>query len=268
MSLINPIEQYIDKENNFYGSFLIEPLESGQGITLGNALRRTLLSDISGFAITGVRINNLTHEFASVEGIREDILEILLNLKEIIFQPCLKSSMTEYTSKKKAFLHIQGPCIVTAGLFFLPKNLLKIINPNQYICTIVNDSELYLELDIEKGFGYQLIEQKEKKSIADEIDQNKPITLRIDSTFVPIRNVNYKIKLIHDSKGHIKESLILEIITNGSITPKRSLQEAIKIIFDLFYPLLLDNTFLSFSKELINFSNHENLTLNKPNNKE
>ena len=90
MSTLSCIESYINKEKNYYGSFLIEPLEIGQGITVGNALRRTLLSDLTGFAITGVRINDLKHEFAVVEGLREDILEILLNLKEIIF----KSSFT------------------------------------------------------------------------------------------------------------------------------------------------------------------------------
>jgi len=86
MSTLTCIETYIDNEQNHYGCFIIEPLESGQGITLGNALRRTLLSDLTGFSITGVRINDLKHEFSIVEGLREDILEILLNLKEIIFK--------------------------------------------------------------------------------------------------------------------------------------------------------------------------------------
>ena len=86
MSAITCIETYINKDQTYYGSFLIEPLEIGQGITLGNTLRRTLLSDLTGYAITGVRINNLKHEFSIIEGLREDILELLLNLKEIVFQ--------------------------------------------------------------------------------------------------------------------------------------------------------------------------------------
>ena len=86
MSTLNCIETYIDKEQNYYGCFLIEPLETGQGITIGNALRRTLLSDLTGYSITGVRINNLKHEFSVVKGLREDILEVLLNLKEVIFK--------------------------------------------------------------------------------------------------------------------------------------------------------------------------------------
>ena len=90
MSTLNCIETYINKEKNYYGSFIIEPLEIGQGITVGNALRRTLLSDLTGFAITGVRINDLKHEFALVEGLREDILEVLLNLKEIILRAHLQ----------------------------------------------------------------------------------------------------------------------------------------------------------------------------------
>ena len=85
MSTLNCIESYIDQEKNYYACFLIEPLEVGQGITLGNALRRTLLSDLSGFAITGVRMNDVKHEFSALEGVREDVLEILLNLKEVVF---------------------------------------------------------------------------------------------------------------------------------------------------------------------------------------
>ena len=140
MSTLTCIETYIDREKNHYGCFVIEPLETGQGITLGNAIRRTLLSDLTGFSITGVRINDLKHEFSIVEGLREDILEVLLNLKEIIFKSSFLVKEKNVNLKTKGFLQIKGPVIVTAGMFKLPKNLLKIINPNQYICTIVDNS--------------------------------------------------------------------------------------------------------------------------------
>jgi len=247
MSTLHCIESYIDKEQNHYGAFLIEPLEIGQGITLGNALRRTLLSDLTGFSITGVRINNLKHEFSVIEGLREDILEILLNLKEIIFKHSFSSKENVEKLELKGFLNVKGPIIVTAGMLNLPKKVLKIINPNQYICTVVDNSELYLEIDIENGKGYRLTEESRKEKIEKKFSISKPSTLFIDAIFMPIKKVNYKIKLIHDTKGNIKESLLLEVITNGSITPKRSVQESLKILMNLFYSLFITPNFLKIS---------------------
>ena len=250
MTKLNCIESYIDKDQNHYGCFLIEPLEIGQGITLGNALRRTLLSDLTGFAITGVRINNLKHEFSIIEGLREDILEILLNLKDIIFKVSFPLQEKKDLNSCKGFIDVQGPIIVTAGMLKLPKNVVKVINPNQYICTIVDDSHFYLEIDIEQGKGYRLAEENRKRKIDEKFSILKPSTLIIDSIFLPIRKVNYKIKLIHDTKGNIKESLNLEILTNGSITPKRSLQESLKILMNLFYPLFINPNFMVISSQL------------------
>ena len=255
MNKLTCIENYIDTNNNHFGSFLIEPLELGQGITLGNSLRRTLLSDLTGLAITGVRINNLKHEFSIIEGLREDILEVLLNLKEIKFKNSFsfKENLSLASSsgfKLKGFLKIKGPIVITAGMFNLPKNIIKIINPNQYICTIVDNSEIYLEIDIEKGKGYRLGEEYIKYP-------KKRSTLFIDALFMPIKKVNYKIKLIHDTEGNIKESLNLEILTNGTISPERSLQESLKILINLFYPLFVNPNFLMASSELSNNINKE-----------
>ncbi len=255
-NILNCIETSIDEQKNMCSSFIIEPLETGQGITLGNSLRRTLLADLTGFAITGVRINNLKHEFSIIEGIREDVLEILLNLKEIIFKPSL--ILKEKVNQKgniaslqfKAFLNVKGPLIVTAGMLFLPKDAFQIINPEQYICTIIDDSNLYLEIDIENGVGYQLTDESRKKKFKEKLSILKPTTLFVDAIFMPVKRVNYKIKLIHDSYGNIKESLYLEIYTNGSITPKRSLNEAIKILINLFSSLLITPELLTISSEL------------------
>lgn len=264
-TVLNCLDTSVDTEKNILGSFLIEPLETGQGITLGNSLRRTLLSDLTGFAITGARINNLKHEFAIVEGIREDILEILLNLKEITFKPSLllkekiSNNGGKIPLKFKSFLNVQGPVIVTAGMFFLPKDAFKIVNPEQYICTIVDNSNLYLEIDIENGVGYQLIDESRKRNIPEKLSTLKPTTLLVDALFMPVKKVNYKIKLIHDSYGNIKESLYLEILTNGSITPKRSLQEAIKLLMQLFYSLFLTPQLLAISTNFFkNESKREN----------
>jgi len=140
--------------------------------------------------------------------------------------------------------------IVTAGLFQLPENNIQIINPSHYICTIIDNSEFYLEIDIENGKGYKLIDETRKQIKEKQFSITKPTTLYVDALFMPIKKVNYKIKLINDTKGNIKESLFLEIITNGSITPKRSLKEALKIIMHLFYFLFISTNFFSLSEEL------------------
>ena len=258
-STLTCIETYVDKEERHYGCFLIEPLEIGQGITLGNSLRRTLLSDLTSFSIVGARINNLKHEFATVEGLREDVLEVLLNLKEVIFKHSFAfDEKTDFT-KLKGFLNVKGPMIITAGMLNLPKNILKIINPNQYIATVTDNSELYIEIDIEKGKGYRLTEENNIQKNDIKLSNLEPATLSVDAIFMPIKKVNYKIKLINDSQGNIKESLNLEIWTNGSITPKRSLQESIKILMNLFYPLLITPSFLNVSSELSKRFFKENL---------
>lgn len=251
MSTLTCIETYIDKNKNHYGCFIIEPLEIGQGITLGNALRRTLLSDLTGYSISGVKINNVKHEFSIIEGLREDVLEILFNLKEIIFQKSYRFQPEKELFQLKGFLHAKGPLIVTAGMFQLPKNYLSILNPNLYICTIVDNSEFYLEIDIENGKGYKLSEEirKEKKK-KNLVSSKFPSTFFLDTLFMPIKKINYKIKLIYDTSGNIKESLTFEILTNGSITPKRAIQEGLKILVTLFSSLFLNSNFFEISKNL------------------
>jgi DNA-directed RNA polymerase subunit alpha len=245
---INILESHFNEKENYFTSFLIEPLDIGQAITLGNSLRRSLLSDLTTYGLTGVRINNLTHEFAIIEGSREDVLEILLNLKEIKFKTSYLP--TKFGKKFTAYLNVQGPLVVTASMFLLPPDFATILNPKQYICTITDDSNLYIELDIERGKGYTLIEEKAKNNIKERFYPTRPSTLLVDSLFMPVKKVNYKIKLIHDSRGNIKESLILEITTNGTITPKRALQEALKNLLDLFVTVMGSPDFLTISSEV------------------
>lgn len=237
MIKLNLVENLNRNTELNFNSFVIEPLNVGQGITLGNALRRILISDITGFAVTGTRINNLKHEFSTIQGVREDVLEIMLNLKEIVIKNSFsllskRNNSENFDFKFKGYLNVKGPCVVTAGLFNLPKSFLSIINPNQYICTIEDNSELYIEIDLKRGKGY-LINSYENSKVANSN------TLLIDSVFTPIRKVNFKIKLITDSYGNIKESLVLDIATNGSITPRRALQESLKVLLNLTYPLLI-----------------------------
>lgn len=258
MNKITCIENYINysKENTSqFSCFIIEPLELGQGITLGNSLRRTLLSELNGYTITGVRLNDLKHEFENSKGIREDTLEILLNLKEILFKGPSYTKNDTLKSKITFTLNIRGPAIITAGLLSTPINksddLIQIINPSAYICTLTDKSLFYLELDVEKNKGYILNENSKFEDIKNVLYPLKPNTLLIDSIYMPILNVNYKIKIINDTKGHIKESLHMNIITNGTISPHRCLKEALKILLKLLVPLFLDSEFLNLYSELL-----------------
>jgi DNA-directed RNA polymerase subunit alpha len=218
-----------------HGQFIINSLKTGQGITIGNQLRRVLLGDLGGIAISSVRIAGITHEFSTIPGVREDILEILLNLKGIVLKT--KTKTTQFGRLK-----IQGPRVITAGLIQLPSDL-EIINPNHYIATISTSNILEIELKFEYGTGYRLASQ----SFSEE-DENY---LQLDTIFMPVQKVDFKIENVYDTNNNISEKLLLDIWTNGSISPNDALQSAAQIIIDLF-SLLISN------KETTK-SNHLNL---------
>ena len=201
-----------------YGQFLINQLEPGQGITIGNHLRRVLLGDLGGTAISAVRIVGIRHEFATIPGVREDILEILLNLKGIV----IKSNTTDV---KFGRLKVQGPLVVTADLISLPTGL-EIVNSNHYIATISTSINLEIEFKIEYGTGYKLASQM----FTDE-DKN---FLQIDSIFMPVQKVNFKIENVYDKSNVIKERLIIDIWTNGSISPEQAIFSGSNLIINLF----------------------------------
>ena len=223
MFTIQCVESYIDKDNLDYGCFKIEPLDGGHSITIGNTLRRILLSELIGPAITSVRINNIKHEFSAISGVREDVLDIILNLKEIRFRGT-KHCATNLN------LQVIGPSVITAEQLITPSHL-EVVNKKQYIATVHDSTLVEMELKIEYGKGYCFASQN--TSVENEDD-----FLMVDANFSPIRRVNYKIKLLPLDGNQIKESLIFEIWTDGSITPARSLKEASKLAMNLFYPLL------------------------------
>ena len=148
---IECVESKNDTARDQYGKFILQPLDQGQGITVGNALRRVLLSDLEGVAIVAVRIAGINHEFSTISGVREDVLEILLNLKEVV----LKSYSKEPSVGR---LRVQGPAIVTASNFDLPSEV-ELIDPKQYIATICNNNILEMEFRIDSGRGYQIVEK-------------------------------------------------------------------------------------------------------------
>jgi DNA-directed RNA polymerase subunit alpha len=196
-------------------------LEKGQGTTLGNALRRTLLSDLEGAAIVAVRIAGVSHEFSTIPGVREDVLEILLNLKEIVFRTETKEPMV-------GRLSIQGPTIVTAGNFDLPSEV-EVMDSNQYIATICGNNTLEMEFRIETNKGYHLIEKGGEEPSID--------FLQVDAVFMPVRKVSYKVEDSRQNNESIQDELTLEIWTNGSITPHEAISEGSEILTSLFSPL-------------------------------
>ena len=204
------------------GQFLINSLEIGQGITIGNILRRVLLGDIGGNSITAVRIAGIKDEFSILQGVREDILEILLNLKGIV----LKSKMIEPQFGR---LKIQGPAVITANLIQFPSSV-EVINPNHYIATISNNSIVEIEFKIEYGTGYRLASQ----SFSEQSDN----FLQIDSIFMPVQKVNFRVENIYDNSNKVTERLIIDIWTNGSILPEDAISQASKIIIDLFNSII------------------------------
>jgi len=216
-----------------HGQFVINSLRPGQGITIGNQLRRVLLGDLGGVAISAVRIAGITHEFSTIPGVREDILEILLNLKGIVFKS--KTQDTQFGRLK-----IQGPCVVTADLIQLPSDL-EIVNPNHYIATISTANILEIEFKFEYGTGYRLASQ----TFLDEAENY----LQLDTIFMPVQKVDFKIENVYDAGNNISERLLLDIWTNGSISPNEALESAAQIIIDLF-TLLINNKNMNETNQL------------------
>jgi DNA-directed RNA polymerase subunit alpha len=216
-----------------YGQFVINSLKPGQGITIGNQLRRVLLGDLGGVAISAVRIAGVTHEFSTIPGVREDILEILLNLKGIVFKS--KTKNTQFGRLK-----VQGPIVVTADLLQLPSDL-EIVNPNHYIATISTSNILEIEFKFEYGTGYKLASQ----AFLDDSENY----LQLDTIFMPVQKVDFKIENVYDTVNNISERLLLDIWTNGSISPNQAVESAAQIIIDLF-TLLINNKNMNETSQL------------------
>ena len=204
-----------------YGKFSVQPLERGQARTVGNALRRTLLSDLEGTSIIAVRISGINHEFSTIPGVKEDVLEILLNLKAITLR---NRSQEPHIGR----LRLQGPAVITAGLLDLPPEI-EVIDPCQYIATICSNNIFEIELKIENGRGYQLSNGEFNNSMKD--------FLLIDAVFMPVYKVNYYIEESCSIAKINEERLILELWTNGSISPHNAVIQAANILHNLFYSL-------------------------------
>jgi DNA-directed RNA polymerase subunit alpha len=219
-----------------YGKFEFRPLEPGYGITIGNALRRILLSSLEGYAITTVKIDKVDHEFATIKGVMEDVTEIILNLKQIRF----KREVEDFDSEKVS-ISITGQEIFTAGDINKFMTGFRVLNPELIICRMEPEVKLQMDITINKGRGY--VPSAENKPIDAEFG-----VIPIDSIYTPIKNVKYAIENYRVEQKTDYEKLVFEITTDGSIHPKDALKEAAKI---LIYHFML------FSDEKITIDSDE-----------
>ncbi len=210
------------ESNERTGQFEFRPLEPGYGVTVGNALRRILLSSLEGFAITSVRVEGVDHEFSTVKGVVEDVTEIILNLKQVRFK-----QQIEGTSSEKLMVTVSGKDTFTAGDIGNFTSAFQVLNPDLVIANLDKKIKLELEVTIGKGRGYVPAEENKIS--------NAPIgTIFTDSIFTPIKNVKYNIENFRVEQKTDYEKLIIDLITDGSITPKDALQEAAKILIHHF----------------------------------
>jgi DNA-directed RNA polymerase subunit alpha len=212
-----------------YGKFVCEPLERGFGITLGNSLRRIILSSLYGAAITAVRFDTVMHEFSVVPGVLEDVSEIILNLKEVRLK-------TDSADTRLVRLEKEGEGVVTAGDIVSDDGRVEVLNPDHPICNLSADSKLYMELTVNVGTGYALSEANK--------DEEAPIgTIPIDAIFSPIKRVNYVVGNARVGQRTDYDKLTLEIWSDGSVSPEDALAYGAKIFKEQL------NVFINFDEE-------------------
>ncbi len=237
MSILNfqkPEEVIMINNQNHVGDFEFRPLEPGYGLTIGNALRRVLLSSLEGFAITSVKIKGVDHEFSTIKGVVQDVTEIILNLKQIRF----KQQIVD-VEEEKALISLKNQKTFTAKDIANSLSSFQVLNPDVLICEMETSVNFEIEILIEKGRGYVSAEENEN-------EESSIGTISIDSIFTPIRNVKYNIENYRVGQKTDYEKLNITIETDGSIDPKQALTEASKILIQHF---------LLFSDEKINLEN-------------
>jgi len=231
-----PDKVIMNEANEFQGSFEFRPLEPGFGMTIGNALRRILLSSLEGFAITNVKFDGVLHEFSTIEGVVEDVTEIILNLKKVRFKQQINNENSE-----KVNIVIGDQDVFKAGDINKFLSVFQVLNPDELICQLDPSVKFSMELTITKGRGYVPAEENK--------DPNAPVgTIAIDSIHTPIKNVKYNIEDYRVEQKTDYEKLLIDIETDGSIHPKDALKEAAKILI---------HHFMLFSDEKITLETEE-----------
>ena len=203
--------------DNFFGKFEFRPLEPGYGVTVGNALRRILLSSLEGFAITSIRIDGVKHEFSTIPGVIEDVTNVILNLKKVRFK-----QVVEEIENEKVTITVSGTEVFKAGDIGKSLTGFEVLNPDLVICHLDSSASFQIDITINKGRGY--VPADENRNPADDVN-----VIPIDSIYTPIRNVEYAVENFRVEQKTDYEKLILEITTDGSIHPKEALKEAAKI---------------------------------------
>ena len=218
--MANPIFKVKEeKVNGTHSIFIIEPLDPGYGHTLGNALRRILLTSIPGAAVTSIKISGVKHKFSTIAGVKENVVDILLNIKGLNFK------FTDSSDKGSVSLSVKGPKKITGGDFDLPENI-EIINKDHYIASI-NDkkAKFEMELTIEKGYGFSSAEEKSSDTLG---------LISTDAVFTPVKRVSYEVSATRVGRQTDLDKLIMNIWTNGIISAKNALDEASKILSAYF----------------------------------
>ena len=218
------------------GQFEFRPLEPGYGITIGNALRRILLSSLEGYAITAIKIEGIDHEFSTIKGITEDVTEIILNLKQVRFKRQIESTETE-----RVVVTVTGKNAFLAGDIGKFTSGFQVLNSDHVICNMESNVKLKIELTIDKGRGYVPAEENKPSNASHGV-------IPIDAIFTPIKNVKYSIENYRVEQKTDYEKLIIDLVTDGSIHPKEALKEAAKILI---------HHFMLFSDERITLDTEE-----------
>ena len=225
MAILNfqkPDKVIMIESSDYEGRFEFRPLEPGYGLTVGNALRRVLLSSLEGFAITSVKIEGVDHEFSTIPGIVEDVTEIVLNLKQIRFKRQIEDVDNELVS-----ISISGQDKITAGDFQKFISGFQILNSDQVICNLDKKVQVQMEITIDKGRGYVTSEENK--------NQNAQLgTIFVDSIFTPIKNVKYHVEDFRVEQKTDYEKLVFDIVSDGSITPQDALTDAARILIHHF----------------------------------
>ena len=218
-ALIKPskLKLISDEDTQYKATLIAEPLERGFGLTLGNALRRVLLSSLQGTAVTAIKIDNVLHEFSSIDGVREDVTDIVLNIKSL-------SLNMHSEGVRKMNLNVTGPGEITAGMINTPSEI-DIINPELVICNLDDNTEFNMELTVAKGKGYVAAEHNKPEDSAIGL-------IPIDSIFSPVKQVSYSIENTREGKVLDYDKLTMSIETNGSVSPEDAIAFAARIIQD------------------------------------
>lgn len=222
MAILNfqkPDKIILQKATDFEAQFEFRPLEPGYGVTIGNALRRVLLNSLEGYAIVGVKIEGVDHEFATMKGISEDVVEIFLNLKQVRF----KKSVEHEVANEKIILSLRNRTEFTAAMIGEATHSFQIMNPDLLICTLDSSAKMEIELTIGKGRGYVPAEDNKPK--------DAPLGyIPIDSIYTPIKNVKYSIENTRVEQRTDYEKLIMEVSTDGTIHPEEAVKQASRIL--------------------------------------